>query len=929
MQQLRIRTEYTFGQTYAPIKKIVQRLKAIGTKQAAIVDFCSTWGHVEWEAECIAAGIEPLFGVELVVSDDDEETTMGFIAKSPEGLSELYRMSTQATGQKLQTKRRALSRLYRDDVRAMSPEILKLSGSVTNADFLREVGAVIEFNPASMVGNVKRRAIVNMNDLRFCVTSDNSYGDPKERKTFQLMNDFGVKTTKQHILDQKELEAVLSGLGVGIPDPIDLTSFRLRKARNLTVPGDLREMCMDGVLYRKNNNGLKWTKAYKERLDYELKLIASKDFDSYFIVVADMCRYAKSKMLVGPSRGSAAGSLVCYLLRITEIDPMSAGLMFERFIDITRKDYPDIDLDFADDKRLQVFDYMAEKYGSEQTAHIGTILRYKPRSALAQVCKRLNIPIRATESVKSSMIERSIADSRANDCLRDTLETTEAGKELMRDYPQAIEAADIEGHASHTGTHAAGLLVSNDRINDFCTIDLETNVAQLDKYDAEALNILKIDVLGLKALTVLDQAVPGNDWYALQYDDPEVYATFNKGLLSGIFQFEGNAMRQVCGEIRPLHNIDDIDAVTALARPGPFAGRVTQQYIERRAGRERYQAIHPLVERFMSNTQGLPLYQEQTMAIVREIGKFDWEQTAAIRKGISKRSGKEYFDKLWGAFEKGAAENGLSPEQTHKIWEMINVMGSWQMNKAHTYSYAVLSYWAAWAKTHYPMSFAIASLSHESIEDKALIFLREQIEAGLPYSPFDPEVCGASWSCIDGKLMSGLVQRHGYGPAKADKYLKDREAGKLSPEAKAKAAAAPCPFDDIWPIETEFGDYYVNPKKYGIINPIVKLKELDGSQDGTYCFIARIVKKNPRNFNEQVLVNKRGGVVGTGQLEFLDLQLRDDTDVVFARVHRRYYLAVGKELFDRVPVGAVVLFKANLLPDMRFPFIQKWKVLRE
>ena len=670
MIQLKVKTEYSFGSTYAPIDRIIKKLKEQGCTAAAIVDEASTWGHVKFFNACKEAGIQPMLGVELIVSDDDVRSTMFFIAKNTTGLSELYRASSKAHRNPIKHKFGNSARLFKDDVRAMSGDIIKFAGECVDASFMAEIDAVIDLSPASRILNMKKTRIAAEFSLRTVEVSDNAYVFEGDLDTFELLTARGKKPTAQHLLDFEKNE---------------VAEAIAESCKNLTLPiapmisaaGSLEELCREGIIFRK----MAWNQEYEQRLIYELDLIRQKEFDAYFIVVSDMVKYAKKHMLVGPSRGSSAGSLVCYLCQITEIDPIPPKLYFERFIDITRADLPDIDLDFPDNKRHLVFEYMAEKYGNSNVAKIGTISRYKPKSALVQVCKALRIPASATAAVKVGMIERSIADARANNCLEDTLKTTDAGKNLMEMYPQVIKASAIEGHASHTGVHAAGLLVCNDMIENYCTVD-GNGIAHVEKNAAESLGLLKIDVLGLRTLGILEDSGVDIPWYDLKFDDQKTFDIFNNNKLCGIFQFEGNALRSISVQIK-FKTIVEIDAVTALARPGPFISGVTEKYIKRMNG-AKYESLHPLVEKQMAETYGLPVYQEQTMAIVREIGKFDWKQTSFIRKAVSKRLGQEYFETFWLEFKAGAMSQGISEEDARTTWDLINAMGSWQMNKAHT-----------------------------------------------------------------------------------------------------------------------------------------------------------------------------------------------------------------------------------------------------
>ncbi len=565
--QLRIKTEYNFGQSFAAIPRVIERLKAIGCTAACIMDTNSTWGHVRWFDACTEAGIQPILGVELIVSEEDGKIPkMGFIAKNTAGLSELYRLASKSHRQTISTQRGSFPRLFYQDVVDSSDNILKMAGEIIDTELLTKVGAIIDLSPASRVLNAKKSAIAAEHKLRVVSVSDNAFCFPEDKEVYELISKGGLKPSPQYILDQLDHQDTAAQIAA------ECLGLQLPKTLMIRAKGNLEQLCRDGIVSR----GMKdsWTEEYETRLKYELELIKSKDFESYFIIVADLIVYAKKNMLVGPGRGSSAGSLVCYLTHITEIDPIPPGLFFERFIDVSRNDLPDIDTDFPDDKRYMVFDYAAEKYGKANTAHIGTISDFKPKSALIQVCKALGIPPQATAAVKVAMIERGIADSRSQNCLEDTLTTTDAGKAFIAAYPQAKIAAAIEGHASHTGVHAAGLLICNEEITNYATVDVN-GIAHIEKGSAEKLGLLKIDVLGLRTLGVLADSQVDVDWYGLKFDDPATYDIFNQRRLYSIFQFEGQALQSISTQM-DFTTINDIAAITALAMPGPFGAVIVQ-----------------------------------------------------------------------------------------------------------------------------------------------------------------------------------------------------------------------------------------------------------------------------------------------------------------------------------------------------------------
>lgn len=917
MIQLKIRTEYSFGQTYAPISRLVQRLKEIDCTAAGIVDN-STWGHVKWHEACKAAGITPILGVEICVTDDDTAHKMWFLARDGAGLAELYRATSKSHLQPLATKFGSTPRLYKNDVINMSDGIYRFAGDVLDGDFLEEANAYIDLTPSSIVMNAKKKALANRHGLKLVSVSDNAFAYPNDKKVLELISKGGVKQSIQYILDSLDHQdnaAEIADNCKGMALPV---------APMVRAEGNLEQLCRDGIKHRRMESI--WNEEYETRLKYELDLIKSKDFESYFIIVADMVHYAKQHMLVGPSRGSAAGSLVCYLARITEINPIPPKLYFERFIDVSRTDLPDIDLDFPDNKRHMVFEYMSKKYGFNNVAHIGTVSKFKPKSALIQVCKSLGIPPSATAAVKVAMIERSIADERASNCLGDTFSDTLPGRTFIANYPQAASASLIEGHASHTGVHAAGLLVCNDEITNYATVDAN-GIAHVEKGAAEKLGLLKIDVLGLRTLGILEDSGLPIDWYNLPFSDQKTIDVFNRGKFCGVFQFEGNAMRAVSMLIK-FDDIVQIDAVTALARPGPFGGGITQKYIDRKNG-VAYDRLHPLVEAEMKDTFGLPIYQEQTLAIVRKIGNFSWVDTSIIRKAIAKSLGNEFFEKYWLKFKEGAAEHGITEVEARTTWSMINSMGSWQMNKAHTFSYAVISYWTAYLKAHYPLEFAAANLRNAKDEDGAVQLLREMVREGIEYVPFDIELSEKNWSVKDGKLVGGFMALKGIGESKAEKLIEARDAGKLTDKQRQTILESDNVFNDIFPFQTKYSHLYESPKENGIMGDVVYIESLvEGMKHACEkVFLGELVHKNARNANEENEIKKRGGKVETGQLEYLDIRLRDDTSMIGGRIGRREYLQIGIPLLQNVPLGAHLMVRARFYNGIRYAFVTKWKRL--
>jgi DNA polymerase III alpha subunit len=902
MIQLKIRTEYSFGQTFAPISRVIERGKELGCTAMGIVDN-NTWGHVPFYNACHQAGIKPLLGVEACVSDDDFPLYMWFLAKNQAGLSELYRSLSKSYQQTLQTNRGSIPRLYRYDVRAFSSNIIKFAGQITDEDFLKDICAYADLSPESQILNVRKKQL----GLPLVSVSDNAFVYADDEQIFELACKGGLKVTPQYILSELDHQDVAF-------DIARQCQIKLPHAPMLRVEGDLEMLC------RQHNRKLEWNDEYEERLKYELGLIISKSFDSYFLIVADMVHFAKQHMLVGPSRGSAAGSLVCYLTNITEIDPIPSKLFFERFIDINRNDPPDIDLDFPDGKRDLVLKYMEQKYGANNVAHIGTISTFRPKSALIQVCKALSIPISETTAVKMVIFERAPSDERANKCLEDTFKETAPGQEFIQQYPQAQAASLLEGHSSHSGVHAAGLLVCHDDITNYCVVD-NKGIAHIEKYSIESLGLLKIDILGLRTLSVLEDSGVDIDWYNLKWNDPKTYDLFNSGRLCGIFQFDGNAMRNVSSQIT-FKTINEIDAVTALARPGPLSSGITAKYIERFNG---LAYDDDLSRHHMQDTFGLPLYQEQTMSIVRNIGGFNWEDTILVRKGIGKSQGSEYFKPFEEKFLAGALSKGVPELEALKIWQMIIAMGAYQMNKAHTFSYAVISYWTAYLKANYPLEFLSSTLRNAKDEDHSIMLLREMHNEGFEFVPFDVDKSEVNWCVKDGVLYGGFTSLKGIGAVKAAKLVSDRNAGRLTQKQKDMLADCQNKFANLFPFHVSYSDMYEHPKEYGIVDKVYDISGInkagDVSHDESVVFMGEVTRKLVRNAQD-----KSKDKVLTGPLNYLDVYLRDDTGEIGGRVARYDFKRIGQHF---PPVGAHILVRATFYNNIPWAFIKKWKVIDE
>ena len=915
LPQLRVRTEYSFRNCYGPVPVVAARLAELGCAAAACVDTGGTWGHVQWEKELTSVGVQPLFGTEFVIPQGEVLKPRCWVLA--EDLAAFYRLSSASPSTQEEL--------------AAAQGVLRFAGAaLTNPDAFDYV----DVNPRSRRRTAAALELARKTGKPLVLTSDNDRPSQADELRHLAWDD-SKKFTPQHILSENELR-----LAMRLDDDVfdaalrntrevaeRLSGQRLARAPLISVAGDLASLVEAGKRYRLDRGHIKeWTGEYEARLQRELSMIAEKNFASYFIVVADMVQWAKERMLVGPARGSSAGSLACYLLRITEVDPLKHDLIFERFIDVNRNDLPDIDIDFNDQKRELVFDYMAEKYGAANVARIGSVNRLKPRSVMAHVGKKLGIPHGATFGVTNVLIEYSSGDSRYGKGLEDTLANTQPGRDFLQRYPEAALMGELENHASHTGVHAAGLIVSNEPVTHYCTV--RDGVAQLDKIDAEALNLLKIDALGLRTLGVIEEcgAMTPQQLYDLPMDDPEVLSIFNERKFSGVFQFEGAAQRRVSMQV-PIDSFEQIDHVTALARPGPLGGGATGSYIERNSGREAVVYKHPSMAEYLGDTFGVVLYQEQVMRVVREIGGFSWEDTSVIRKAMSGRKGKEFFDRHGERFIAGAAERGVEAEQAAAIWDEICSFGAWGMNKSHTVSYAVISYWCAYMKRYHPLDYAAACLRNAKDDGQVIEILRELRDEGVRCEPFDVELSGAHWTAKDGRLMGGFTNLIGVGEVKAAALVAKRDAGLLTAKEREKLAATEVKHKELSPAHAMWGHIYRDSEAHNIHGSVGEFGSLKDGQN--VVVICGIVKQERRDENETVRLAKRG-YAKEGNTLFLDVFAVDDSvsKPVIVRLRPELWDTLGERLADRaVPGKDWLLVRGRWLEQFSMLIAKKVKCL--
>ena len=536
----------------------------------------------------------------------------------------------------------------------------------------------------------------------------------------------------------------------------------------------LSELALNGLKERYGEV----TPKLKERLDYELSIIIQMGFVDYFLIVWDFIKYAKDNGIsVGPGRGSAAGSIVAYSLRITDIDPIKYDLIFERFLNPERVSMPDIDIDFCYERRGEVIDYVRRKYGNDQVVQIVTFGTMAARNAIRDVGRALNIPYADVDRV-AKMVPQELHIT-----IEKALVKNPEFKEIYDTDPTVKHLIDmsmkLEGLPRHTSTHAAGVIISDRPVEDYVPLNLNVKdnaiTTQYTMTICEELGLLKMDFLGLRTLTVIQNAfkeIERNyglkfDGHNIDYGDREVYDLISSGKTLGVFQLESPGMTSFMKELRP-NNIEDIIAGISLYRPGPMD--FIPKYIDGKNNPSHIKYTHPLLEPILRNTYGCIVYQEQVMQIVQELAGYSLGRSDMVRRAMSKKKAdvmakeRENFINGLGDSVPGCVKNGIPANIANIIFDEMTDFAKYAFNKSHAACYAVVAYQTAWLKTHYPAEFMAALMtSVQDRPDKIALYIANCKTMNIGILPPDINESLSNFSVSDGNIRFGLSAIKGVG----------------------------------------------------------------------------------------------------------------------------------------------------------------------
>lgn len=846
---LHVHTEYSLLDGAARIRDLVSRTRELGMQSIAITDHGVMFGVVDFYRECLEQGIHPVIGCEVytaarTMGDKDAEKDkyqghLVLLAENNEGYQNLIKIVSEGFTRGFYYKPRVDKELLRRHSRGIIALSACLAGDVQrklmNRDYqgakeealtLREIFGEDNFFLELQDQGLEEEASILPDMIRlheetgipFVATNDVHYVNQEDAKAHDVLLCIQTAATideedrmrfpndQFYLKSEEEMRKLFSNL----PEACDNTA-RIAERCNVTfqfghlhlpefkAPDGktnrqyLRELCATGLKQRYGNQKNADWNSLEERLEYELSTIEKMGYVEYFLIVWDFINYAREHgIMVGPGRGSAAGSIVAYVLKITDIDPIRYSLIFERFLNPERVSMPDIDIDFCYERRQEVIDYVIEKYGEDKVSQIITFGTMKAKAAVRDVGRVLNMSYAETDAIaKAIPFDLKMTIDKAlnmNPELKASYENDEKVRQVL-DMARALE-----GMPRHASTHAAGVVISKKSIDEYVPLYLSDKgvSTQFTMTTIEELGLLKMDFLGLRNLTVIRDALEmirenhgvSIDFSTMTYDDAATYELIARGNTQGVFQLESGGMTQFMKNLKP-DCFEDIVAGVALYRPGPMASIPT--YIENKKHPDKIQYLHESLEPILSVTYGCLIYQEQVMQIVRDLGGYSYGRSDLVRRAMGKKKmdvmlkEKEYFihgktDEEGNVEIAGCVRNGIPEFIAEEIFNQMVSFAEYAFNKSHAAAYAVIAYETAYLKQYYPVEF-MAALMTSVMGDAGSIakYIRNCTEMGIQVLPPDVNESGKKFTVRDGKIRFGLLGVKNVGEGAIEAIVKARE----------------------------------------------------------------------------------------------------------------------------------------------------------
>jgi DNA polymerase III subunit alpha len=856
---LHLHTHYSLLDGFNRIPPLVEQTKRLGMNSCAITDHGNLYGAVEFYNECRRGDIKPIIGYEAYLApgsrtdkkldrDKGPYSHLTLLARNNAGFKNLIKLSSIAFLEGFYYN----PRIDREVLAAHSDGLICLSGCLAGEfnqlilaekhreaeelakwfarvfkdDFYIELqnnGIELQDQCTPVAADIAEKIGVPLvatadahylcsddaiaHDVLFCINTRRMH-DPRKKQypEGRMPNPYYVRSPEDMVRLFPEFPDAVAR-SQEIADQVDIhLDFKKRHFPVFTPPQGkkpeeyLRELCERGMRERYGDNP---PEAVRKRLDHEIGLICRMGFASYFLIVWDFVRFAREEGIPSTARGSGCGAVVSYVLYLSHIDPIEYDLLFERFLDPNRTEAPDIDIDFCQDRRDRVIDYVKRKYGVESVAQIGTFGTLAAKAAMKDVGRVLGVPLeRVNQICKLVPMKGAIAAD-----LTEAMGTPDFKREYDQD-PQVRHMVDIalklEGMNRNVGTHAAGVVIANGPITDYVPVqrvvrktdgdDGETNgkgeagiTTQWEMGVLEKVGLLKMDFLGLRTLTLIDNTLKlitktrglDIDLDRLPLDDAGVYALLQRGDAKGVFQLESEGIRELLKRMKP-DNIRDLIAVLALYRPGPLEGGMVDEYVECKHGRRKPIYPHPVMEEVLSETYGVMVYQEQIMRILNRLGGIDLAKAYACIKAISKKN-YEIINARKADFVTGARERGMSSEKAEEIFELIVKFGGYGFNKSHSAAYAQIGYQTAYLKHHYPAEFMAALLSSEiddaNKRDMLVDHIADARKMGIDVLPPDVNRGLTDFDVQNNRIVFGLTAIKGLGRGASEEIVRARDAG--------------------------------------------------------------------------------------------------------------------------------------------------------
>jgi len=843
---LHVHTQYSILDGASNISLLIDRVKALGMEAVAITDHGNMFGVKEFHSTALKKGIKPVIGCEIYVAKRSISDTSGkedrsgdhliLLAKNLKGYKNLVKLVSTAWIKGFYYKPRidkALLAQYREGLIASSACLAGevqdeiLNGTITGAeealksytdlfgdDFYLEIQRHETFDPEAdrtvfplqekVIEAFKKLSakykvnIIATNDVHFinaedaaahdrliCLNTAKDLDDPDRLRY----------TRQEYLKSEEEMRSIFTD----IPEAIDNVGHLLEKIEKYKLDHD--PIMPDFDLpegYKDDNEYLRFltykgakerwgglAKEQVERIDFELDTIAKMGFPGYFLIVQDFLKAAREMgVSVGPGRGSAAGSAVAFCLRITDIDPIKYGLLFERFLNLDRISMPDIDIDFDEDGREDVLHYVVNKYGHDKVAHIITFGTMAAKMAIRDVARVQKLPLPEADRLAKMVPERpGITLSAAYSEVPELAKERNSSNKLVS---QTLKYAEVlEGSVRQTGIHACGIIIGKDSLDNYiplCTAkDTDLYSTQYEGSQVESVGLLKMDFLGLKTLSIIKDCLENIkrskgidiDLDALPLDDKKTYELFSNGETTGIFQFESAGMKRYLKELKP-NRFEDLIAMNALYRPGPM--EYIPQFIRRKHGQEKIEYLLPVMEKYLDDSYGITVYQEQVMLLSQELAGFTKGEADNLRKAMGKKK-KSIMDEMKIKFQEGCRKNGYEEEKVNKIWSDWEAFAQYAFNKSHSTCYALVAFQTGYLKANYPAEYMAAVLSRNISDIKKITtFMDETRRMGMEVLGPDVNESNVKFTVNrDGNIRFGLGAIKGVGESAVIQLIQERE----------------------------------------------------------------------------------------------------------------------------------------------------------